>query len=191
MSQSPIHLRLASAQDSRLLAELGALTFRDTFGPDNTPEDMSAYLAAAFGPRQQAAELADPSTVFLIAEAEGETVGYARLKRGHAPACIPGARPIEVCRIYAVGAWIGRGVGAALMRGCLVQAQQRGCDVIWLDVWEKNTRAIDFYRAWGFVEVGTQPFVLGSDVQHDLLLARAVEIEDRVDPSARAGPPAD
>jgi len=189
MTLPSIHLRLASAHDNRLLAELGARTFRDTFGPDNTPEDMAAYSSAAFGPRQQAAELADTGTVFLIAEAEGETVGYARMKQGPAPECIAGALTIEIVRLYAVKAWIGRGVGAALMRGCLVQAQQRGCDVIWLDVWEKNQRAIAFYRAWGFVEVGTQPFVLGSDVQHDLLMARAVEIEDRVGPGVRAGPP--
>ncbi len=188
MTQSPIHLRLASAQDNRLLAELGARTFRDTFGPDNTPEDMAAYSSAAFSPRQQATELADPGTVFLIAEAGGATVGYARMKQGPAPKCIAGALPIEIVRLYAVTAWIGRGVGAALMRGCLVQAQQRGRDVIWLDVWERNTRAIAFYRAWGFVEVGTQPFVLGSDIQHDLLLARVVEIKDRIDPNVRAGP---
>lgn len=174
MSQSPIHLRLASAQDNRLLADLGARTFRDTFGPDNTPEDMAAYSSAAFSHRQQAAELAEAGTVFLIAEAGGETVGYARMKQGPAPECIAGARPTEIVRLYAVKAWIGRGVGAALMRGCLVQAQQQGCDIIWLDVWEKNERAIAFYRAWGFVDVGTQPFVLGSDVQHDLLMARPV-----------------
>ena len=46
------------------------------------------------------------------------------------------------------------------------------CDVVWLDVWEKNLRAIEFYRRWGFVEVGTQGFVLGSDVQHDLLMQK-------------------
>jgi len=47
--------------------------------------------------------------------------------------------------------------------------------VLWLDVWERNSRAIAFYRKWGFVKVGTQDFRLGEDVQHDLLMARDVE----------------
>jgi ribosomal protein S18 acetylase RimI-like enzyme len=44
--------------------------------------------------------------------------------------------------------------------------------VVWLDVWERNTRAISFYERWGFVVVGEQDFVLGDDVQRDLLMAR-------------------
>lgn len=174
MLESLIAIRIAAAQDAELLAEIGARTFRRTFARDNKPEDMAAYLAAAFGPALQAAELADPGTTFLIAEVGRETVGYARLVRAPGPECIPAGRPIEIRRIYAVEAWLGRGVGAALMRACLAEAERQLSDVIWLDVWERNTRAIAFYRRWGFAEVGTQAFVLGSDVQHDLLMARPV-----------------
>jgi GNAT superfamily N-acetyltransferase len=170
LSDPSVHIRTAYPQDHELLASLGAQTFREAFAADNTPEDMSDYLAKAFGPDRQAAELADPRTTFLIAEAEGETVGYARLKVGPAPDCIQGLHPVEIARFYAVTPWIGRGVGAALMQACLEQAGRLGCDVIWLDVWERNVRAIGFYRRWGFVEVGTQPFVLGHDVQNDLLM---------------------
>jgi ribosomal protein S18 acetylase RimI-like enzyme len=58
------------------------------------------------------------------------------------------------------------------MQGCLDEAVKRGCDMVWLDVWERNSRALAFYRRWGFVEVGTQTFQLGDDLQHDLLLQR-------------------
>ena len=53
-----------------------------------------------------------------------------------------------------------------------------GCDVVWLDVWEKNLRAIAFYRKWGFIEVGEQTFQLGDDLQQDLLMARALRIDE-------------
>ena len=174
MSGLSIHIRTARASDNDLLARIGAQTFREAFGPDNTPEDMAAYLARSFGPEKQAAELAEPGTTFLVAEVEDEAVGYARLREGPAPDCVDADRPIEIVRFYSIASWIGHGVGAALMSACLDQAPRRGRDVIWLDVWERNARAIAFYRRWGFVEVGTQPFVLGSDVQRDLLMARAV-----------------
>jgi GNAT superfamily N-acetyltransferase len=185
-----VHIRKADAGDHDLLARLGAQTFREAFAPDNTPQDMAAYLARSFGPERQAAELADPGTTFLIAEAEAETVGYARLKLGPAPACIVAERPAEIVRLYAVAGWIGRGVGAALMRACLERAARLMCDVVWLDVWERNPRAIAFYRRWGFADVGTQDFVLGSDVQHDLLMQKRLDPE-AVGPSQLPSPQAD
>jgi ribosomal protein S18 acetylase RimI-like enzyme len=60
------------------------------------------------------------------------------------------------------------------MQACLDEAKQNHCDVIWLDVWERNPRAIAFYRKWGFVQVGTQTFQLGDDLQNDWIMARSV-----------------
>jgi GNAT superfamily N-acetyltransferase len=136
---------------------------------------MAAYLAASFSPEKQAAELADPSSVFLIAEIESAAVGYARLKESPSSAGIIGLRPIEIVRFYARKEWIGWGVGATLMKACLDEAEKRSCDTIWLDVWEHNPRARAFYRKWGFVEVGTQMFQLGDDLQTDLLMQRPVK----------------
>jgi diamine N-acetyltransferase len=168
-----IDIRTATASDASLLAELGARTFLHAFGADNTPSDMRAYLASAFGPEIQARELSDPSTAFLIAEVDRVPAGYARVRRGAAPGCIPGQSPLETVRFYADAPWIGKGVGAALMTACLGEAVRGGCDAVWLDVWERNPRAIAFYVKWGFSVVGDAEFLLGDDVQHDLLMARS------------------
>jgi diamine N-acetyltransferase len=169
-----MNIRAAGPADAPLLAEMGASTFADTFGPDNTPENMAAYLAGAFSPAKQAAELAEPNTLFLIAEIEGVAQGYTRLRAGPAPECIRGARPIEIVRLYARQAFVGRGVGAALMRECLAEAERRGCDTIWLDVWELNPRAISFYERWGFEKAGTAVFPLGDDPQTDWLMQKRI-----------------
>jgi GNAT superfamily N-acetyltransferase len=174
-NDGPIHIRTASAADNHLLAELGARTFFDTFAQDNTPGDMTAYLAASFSPQKQAEELADPLATFLIAEIDRTAAGYARLRLSPSPTAIVGRRPLEIVRFYSDKAWIGRGVGAALMSACLDFAARQRCETIWLDVWERNERGIAFYQKWGFAVVGTQAFQLGSDVQNDLLMQRAVE----------------
>ncbi|MGH2606817.1 MAG: GNAT family N-acetyltransferase, partial [Anaerolineales bacterium] len=129
----PPVIRRAAVQDNVLLSELGAETFAEAFGAQNTPEDMQLYLASSFSPDIQAAELSDPSTTFLIAEVGSEAVGYARLRQGESPAAIRASHPIEIVRFYARSRWIGRRVGAALMQECLSEAHARGCDVIWLD----------------------------------------------------------
>lgn len=173
--QTPIIIiRPALASDNLLLCELGRQTFFDTFANDNTPEDMRSYLADSFSPEKQATELSDPDSLFLIAEIEGQPAGYTRLRAGYPAKPINCLRPLEIVRFYACQEWLGRGVGPKLMQACLDEAVQRGCDALWLDVWERNPRAIAFYRKWGFKVVGTQSFLLGDELQTDLLMQRAV-----------------
>lgn len=175
-STGDIAIRHAAPADNFLLAEFGAQTFRDSYPSEIAPQDMADYLTAAFSPQKQAVELADPGTLFLILESGGETAAYAMLREGSPPVNLPGKmeHPIELVRIYAHQAWIGKGVGATLMRACLADAQARGCDIIWLGVWEKNPRALAFYRKWGFKEIGTQVFQMGTDRQTDILMYRPV-----------------
>jgi len=173
MPAPAIAIRAALPGDNHLLCELGRKTFYDTFAKDNTPEDMQAYLDASFSPEKQAAELADPRTLFLIAEIGGQPAGYARLREGHPQAALPGCqRPLEIVRFYVTVEWIGRGVAARLMQACLDEAARRACDTLWLDVWERNPRAIAFYRKFGFEVSGQQTFQLGGDLQTDLLMRR-------------------
>jgi ribosomal protein S18 acetylase RimI-like enzyme len=172
MQQPDIRIRAADLSDAMLLAEIGRRTFRDTFGPANSPEDMEKYLAHSFGEVIQTSELKDPDNSFLVAEISGDPVGYVRLRAGAAPSVVSGSHPMEIVRFYSVKDWIGRGVGPRLMQASLELATHTGHDVLWLDVWERNDRAIAFYKKWRFEVVGNQPFVLGDDLQNDLLMAR-------------------
>jgi ribosomal protein S18 acetylase RimI-like enzyme len=175
MNQSPkVMIRRAKPDDAGLLADLGARTFSETFAPDNTPENMVAYLASSFNLAQQTDELADPAATFLIAEVNGAVAGYAKLRAGKPAQAIEGAKPVELVRLYVSREWLGSGVGEALMRKCLDEAQHAGHETIWLGVWERNARAQAFYRKWNFHVVGEHVFQLGSDRQTDILMKRAI-----------------
>jgi ribosomal protein S18 acetylase RimI-like enzyme len=167
-------IRRGEADDAELLAELGARTFSETFADDNTPENMTVYLASAFGPNQQTAELADSDSLFLIAEVDGIAVGYAMIRAGDVPPKVTGENPIELVRLYVSRASLGSGVGAALMQACIGEAKQQGYETLWLGVWEHNHRAHAFYRKWNFREVGTHVFQLGDDRQTDILMRRTI-----------------
>lgn len=167
-------IRRGKVDDAALLADLGTRTFSDTFAADNTPEDMTAYLASAFSPEQQADELADPTSLFLIAESDGKPVGYAMLRSGNVLDEVTGEKPIELVRLYVSRESLGSGVGAALMQSCINEASQQGHETLWLGVWEHNHRAQEFYRRWNFEEIGTHVFQLGDDPQTDLLMQRSI-----------------
>ena len=56
------------------------------------------------------------------------------------------------------------------MNASIREAKQRGYDSLWLGVWEKNPRAIEFYKKWGFREVGSHVFMVGDDPQKDYIM---------------------
>jgi ribosomal protein S18 acetylase RimI-like enzyme len=173
--QTPaLNIRRASIEDAELLADLGARTFAETFSKDNTPEDMAAYTAASFSLERLTEELTDPLSIFFVAEVDGSAAGYAKIHPGEASEAVEGQKPIELVRLYVAQAWLGRGVGPALMQRCLDEARGRGFQTIWLGVWERNHRAQAFYRKWNFREVGEHIFQLGSDPQRDVVMQRAI-----------------
>ena len=171
---STLYIRCARIDDADLLAALGAQTFAETFTEDNTPEDMAAYLAASFSLEKLTSELNDPLSLFFIAEVDGHAAGYAKLHSGKALESIEGQKPIELVRLYVSRRWLGRRVGQALMQRCIDWAREKGFQTIWLGVWERNSRALAFYRKWDFHEVGEHTFQLGSDPQRDILMQRAI-----------------
>ena len=169
-------IRLATPDDAPALAAAGSAFFRDTFGPANRPEDIEDYLAHAFSESRQRAEITESGARILIATgSDGEIVGYVHVRLGAMPpstSSAPAGRSAEIARLYADRQWHGHKLGAALMDAAVASAVQWGAELLWLGVWEQNPRAIAFYAKHGFVDVGEQEFLLGSDRQSDRIMAR-------------------
>jgi ribosomal protein S18 acetylase RimI-like enzyme len=176
-NRSDIVIRTATVADAELISSLARQTFDEAFTPTNDPVSMRDYMDAAFQPAVQAVELANPPNHFYLAEIDGAAAGYAMIRQGSIEPGISADRPIELVRLYALQAYLGRGIGPALMDHCLTEATRLGHDVIWLGVWEFNPRAQTFYRKYGFREVGTHVFQLGAEAQTDLLMQRPLIAE--------------
>ncbi len=168
-------LRVATPADAVALSRAAATFFLDTFGDANRREDMEVYLASAFSQAKQHEELVDADNrIWLAIAGNGDIAGYAHVRRSATPsgASISRSHAVEIARIYAGQQWQGRGLGASLMDQCVATAREWGGEVLWLGVWERNARAIGFYEKRGFQIVGEQPFLLGADLQRDLVMAR-------------------
>jgi len=155
-------IRRASPDDAARLADLGARTFRDTFAAHNRAEDMDAYLSRTYGEAYQRSEIADPRLITLLVEEDDALIAFAQLRATDSE--------LEIARFYVDGPWHGRGVAQSLMRVIVETARELRATRIWLGVWEHNTRAIAFYIKCGFRDCGSQPFLLGSDLQTDRVM---------------------
>ena len=167
--------------DAPRLAAFAARLFRETYAPTHPARDIEAYVAEAFGPDVQRAELAAPGALTLAVvpgDAPDALAAYAQLRMGEAPAAVGASRAMEVARFYVDAPWHGAGLAPMLMRAALAAAHARGAGVMWLGVWSENARAIAFYRRMGFAVVGEQVFRFGSILDRDYVMARPVTPDD-------------
>jgi GNAT superfamily N-acetyltransferase len=156
------------------LIELASTTFRDTYGATDAAAEIAAYLATNFTPRAFADILADESMTLLVAESGERLVGYLQVKDSKPPPCVTGPAPIELSRLYLRVDTIGTGLGADFMRAMLAEARRRARQTLWLVVYSGNDKARDFYRRWGFVDVGFKDFRFGGQVYSDPVMAAPV-----------------
>lgn len=174
MTNPTLRVRSATPADAAPLTALVASSFRETYAPDCDEGEIDRHVGSHFTHPRILAEIEDPTSPILLACDGDELAGYAVLRVGSATDCVPGPRAIEVARLYLARHRIGAGIGPALMRSCLNTAARFDCNVIWLGVWEKNARALLFYRKWGFEEVGTYKFDFGGTLYDDVVMSRSV-----------------
>jgi len=172
MKAAAIRIRRAEESDALALSVLAEGTFRAAFAESNTAADMQRHCAANYSQALQLAEIRASERETWLAEADDTLVAYVQLRLNAASPAISGERPVEIQRFYVDTAHHGTGVAHQLMAHVLVRAQAAGSAALWLGVWERNPRALAFYRKWRFEVVGEHTFKLGDDHQRDLVMRR-------------------
>jgi diamine N-acetyltransferase len=163
-------IKIATIEDITLLCEIGIKTFIETYGNQNTPEDLKKYLEEKFNKKQISDELLTPKTIFLLVELENEIIGYAKMRVNLVEN--PDMKSLEIERIYISKDYHGQKYGAMLMQKCIDVSIENNYESIWLGVWEHNPKAINFYQKWGFEIFGEHIFQLGDDAQTDFLMKK-------------------
>lgn len=161
-----------TAADVDTLRDLSIKTYYETFISLSTPEDMDAYLTAAYDRNKLLGELNDKNSLFFFLYADETPAGYLKLNEAPSQSDINDPVSLEIERIYVVSGFQGAGLGRYLMEQALRIAVERGKSYAWLGVWEKNEKALCFYRKNGFRPVGTHSFFMGDDEQTDYIMRR-------------------
>jgi ribosomal protein S18 acetylase RimI-like enzyme len=171
-----ITIRMADIGDAELLATMGWQAFNEAFGehPANHPDDMVLYRDEYFSVRRLTEDLNTENVRYIIAEVDGEAAGYAKVQFDSREDCLDEGKTIELCRLYALDRFIGKGVGKSLMLNFFEIGKESNCDIAWLGVWEFNYRAQEFYKKFGFEKVGEHVFQLGNDPQTDWVMQREI-----------------
>jgi ribosomal-protein-alanine N-acetyltransferase len=115
--------------------------------------EREGFAFYPLGRRQLRYHLTNRNAVFLVAqrgqEVVGDAIGFVRIHRGGVSG-----------RVYSLvvdGRHRNMGIGAKLFAAVVKKLEQRGARRTFLEVAEKNRRAIQIYQRFGFRKIGTLP----------------------------------
>ena len=174
MSDSDLTIRPATRNDTPALASLLGRVFAATYGAAIPAPILEAYLARCFSVEQLAIDLCDPDAIYLLAFCNGTLVG-ASVITASLPHGGSNHDERELSKLYVDEAFHGRGVATKLLQQSMKAARQRGYRALWLYVWERNQRALAFYRKHGFVAFGQGPVFVDHIRFDDILMRRDLD----------------
>jgi ribosomal protein S18 acetylase RimI-like enzyme len=110
----------------------------------------------------------------FLALADGKVVGWCDI--------VPIDRPIHAhCGVLGMGVlkeYRGQGIGKALMQTTLEKAQSSGLTRVELTVREKNTRALELYKKFGFCIEGVKRNGVRIDGVYENLICMGLLLEE-------------
>ena len=165
-----MQIRKLDITDLENLQKISITTFRETFEEVNSEEDMQKYLDENLNLERLKSELENPDSEFYFIENENKNLGYLKLNFGNAQTEKVEENYFEIERIYVLKAFLGQKIGQILFNKAIEIGREKNLEYVWLGVWKENHRAIRFYGKNGFEIFGKHDFVLGKDVQTDLLM---------------------
>ena len=176
MPPPEVALRPARPEDATTLAAFAAQAFTDTYRGLDDEQEIADYVAEHFTPDVMAGVIGDPACTTLLAWAGEQLAGYAVMRDKPAPGCVTTPAPLQLWRLYLGQGFIGQGLGARLMAAVHAQARRLDARTLWLGVYDRNVRAVEFYQRFGFAQVGTSEFLFGGRVYSDPIYATSVEV---------------
>lgn len=162
----------ASINQANIIAEIGAKSFYDTFLEHDGKENVDKYVSENFNTKKIEDEFSEKNVVFFIAVYQNKPVGFLKLRTEEIPEELINTNHIELQRIYLLKEFQGIKAGKALMTEAISFAKNKGFEILWLGVSDKNVKALKFYESIGFKTFGKHIFYFGEEEQEDLLMKK-------------------
>jgi len=155
-----LRLRSGTPGDATCIAALSTQVFLDTYAPDGVRPDLAREALSQYSPEQFESRLSDANRSFIVAEVGEGLRGFAELDTRPSPPPViasPG-QGFELVRLYIQPAAQRTGLGRRLLGESELLCERAGAGSLWLQAWAENARALEFYRALGYMDVGASTY---------------------------------
>ncbi len=151
--------RLTSA-DAELLAKIGSISLLESHGHSAPASTMQEYVDKNFSVDTCRTELDAEENIFYAVFFNNEPAGYYKIILSCADAAVPLEQATKMERLYLLKEFYGLQLGKSLLQHAFNFSKKESELGMWLTVWQKNDRAINFYKKWGFKIMGEGKFTL-------------------------------
>ena len=162
-------IRRWSEHDLSAIQRLLMETWRDAYGSFIPDTDLENYLRKHYHLDALRDLLSHAEVEGLVAEVQGEVVGFARTTYD------PAEDRFFLTSLYVLPAHQRKGIGMELLRHAEEIASRFGVDALWLGVMEQNRRTLRWYERIGFAFVEKAPFTMGSTTVTHLIGFRRLQ----------------
>jgi ribosomal protein S18 acetylase RimI-like enzyme len=153
-------LRRGVPNDATCIGLLSIQVFLDTYATEGVRPDLAREALGEYSPARFEQRLRDENRSFVLAEAGEGLLGFAEVRTR--PSALPtqdiARSGLELVRLYVQPSAQRAGLGRRLLRESELICEGSGSGILWLTVWSENTRALAFYRALGYVDVGASTY---------------------------------
>ena len=115
----------------------------------------------------------NPFAFLYVYEEDGRVIGYADLWITYEQAQLANIAVMKE-------AW-GKGIGTALLDYCVKQANEKGCEVLSLEVRVSNLRAKRLYEKNGFIKAAVRRHYYENGEDAELMIKPLGGLEDDID----------
>lgn len=156
------NIRKANIEDSRLLSQLGKVTFLESHGHSAPVADIDNYVRKKYNEAECRKELNDATNVYHIIYHNEQPAGFSKIIFNAAHPEIENKNSTKLERIYLLKEFYGLSLGHGLFQFNLALSKKKKQSGMWLFVWKENQRAIRFYTKAGFKIIGSHDFSISS-----------------------------
>lgn len=168
-----IKIRKAKKADIEILALLGRLTWAESHG--NYIDDkkmLSNYLDENFSISKTKENINDSKQLFYIMYADDLPIGYAKIIVNAIQENVVSENNCRLERIFILNDFLPLKVGHQLLTYVEEQAKALQLDTMWLSVYIKNSRAINFYERNEFKNVGKLNFIVNGKEYENIVFSK-------------------
>jgi len=148
--------------------------FIQTYADEGITSEFANFLTQQFSFKKIEEAINENTGQFIVAFYNENPIGVSVIKYNHT--CPIRNIPVpDLDKLYVLQRFHGKGIGYGLLKMCEKEVKERGFNILNLEVYVKNERAVTFYKKQGFRSIGIVDFLIEDNIYKNYVMTKELE----------------
>lgn len=170
-----IEFKVAKKSDVTILSLLGRITYKESHGHFiDDKKDLSVFLDNAFSVEKTTHDLDNENIFFFIMYLNNLPVGYSKIITNNSFEDKNEKTSCRLERIYILNDFIPKKLGYKFLKFIEQTSKELNATSLWLSVYIKNEKAIQFYKRNEFIDLGKMNYLVNGKEYDNYVLSKKI-----------------